>query len=346
MIRIRSIFFLLLVSGSCAAQKTVPVKQTIIKNDTGFAKAVNGWFKAWELVSKKIYGVDSLRPVELVFFDDRYVYSTSAITIEKGERLQPSRLLNQRFDWKKAPCHDSIRLPDKTMVPIQLMSFASEFEGNNKKSFFVMPLPSFWEKAGVKSKEMGLDKLVTGVFVHEFSHSQQMQNFGKKMTAFEKSSHFETEFSDDIIQHLYSKDSAYVNLYTQEVNAFYEAAATKHKDSLVILAKKGLAFMQQRHDRYFTGKDQQLATIDEFFLTMEGLGQYSIYAWLINPLGGKLSAAIAIPGVRRNKKWWSQDEGLALFLVLEKLSSPRKWAGGMFGNETVSVIELIKKEIR
>lgn len=293
---------------------------------------------------KKVYKVDRLRPVDLVFFDDEYVYSTSAITIPKGEKLRSTSFLGQPFHWKRALHKDSLRLPDGKMVPVQLMSFAS---GNgNAWPFFVMPLPSFWAKAGVNSKELGLDKLLTGVFVHEFSHSQQMQNFGKRMTELEKAGHYDMEFSDDIIQHLYAKDSAYVQAYTQEVNSFYEAAATKNRDSFRILVRQGLSLMRQRHDRYFTGAAAQLKTVDAFFLTMEGLGQYSIYAWLINRQGGRVTPSVALPGVRRNKKWWSQDEGLALFLVLERVLPPAKWGPSMFGDKTESVVDLIEKAIR
>ena len=103
--------------------------------------------------------------------------------------------------------------------------------------------------------------------------------------------------------------------------------------------------MSHRHIEYFKGQFLSLKEIDVFFLTMEGLGQYSMYLWLTHPKGGNLKKDIVINGVRRGGKWWSQDEGFALFLILDKLSKPDTWAKNMFGHKTESVIDLIGKHL-
>ncbi len=110
------------------------------------------------------------------------------------------------------------------------------------------------------------------------------------------------------------------------------------------MAKLALLALNYRQQKYFTGDKEILRSIDDFFLTMEGVGQFTMYAWLIHPAGGHLTAKNALAGVRRGKKWWSQDEGLSLFLVLNRLSKTKYWASFMFGNKTVSVIDLINAE--
>ena len=74
---------------------------------------------------------------------------------------------------------------------------------------------------------------------------------------------------------------------------------------------------------------------------MEGLGQYSMFLWLTHPKGGNIERETAIMGVRRGGKWWSQDEGFALFLILDNLTPPENWVRDMFGDKTESVINLI-----
>ena len=174
-----------------------------------------------------------------------------------------------------------------------------------------MPLPAYWAKAGITSKELGLENLITGVFIHEFSHSQQMQNFGKKITEYEKEYDFGIPFSDDLVQDLFDKDSSYQALFNEEVRCFY--AASKGSTMRWELLNAGLQTMKQRQQTYFKKKYKNLDQIDNFFLTMEGLGQYSMYVWLIHPKGGNIKKQIAIEGVRRKKNRWSQDEGFALF---------------------------------
>lgn len=313
------------------------------KRDLAFYNAVTKWFSAWKLVSKDMYKIDKVRPVEFVFFDDKYVYSTAAISVKKGVVVKGPDLMNLKLLWKKKLHNDSLTLPDKSVVPIGLMSFAAEIPTDGSKSFFVMPLPGFWQQAGVTSNELGLENLITGVFIHEFSHSQQMQNFGRKMTEYEQKNDFGVQFSDDLVQHIYGKDSVYVSLYKKENELFYQSIKNNGIEKKSVY--EALSTMKHRQDKYFTGKHEKLKPIDDFFLTMEGLGQYSMFLWLTHPKGGNIKKENAIKGVRRGGKWWSQDEGFALFLILDGLTSPKSWLKGMFGSGTESVVSLINNNL-
>ncbi len=118
------------------------VKTDDLQRDEAFLVATKKWFSAWELVSHDIYRIEKVKPVEFVFFDDTYVYSTSTVTINNGDIVKGNNLINLTFIWKKAVHNDSITLPDHSVVSVGLMSYASEIPNENK-SFFVMPLPSF-----------------------------------------------------------------------------------------------------------------------------------------------------------------------------------------------------------
>ena len=311
--------------------------------DSAFYNDVNKWFSAWKLISKDIYKIKKTKSVAFVFFDDKYVYSTSEVTITNGTDVKGPNLINLYLTWKKALHHNNITLPDGATVPVNLMSFAAQIPDGNDKSFFIMPLFSFWEKSGIKSEELGLENLVTGVFIHEFSHSQQMQNFGKQIAIYEQQNNFGIEFSDDLVQHIFVKDSNYIKYYNKEIQHFYNATKTNILDKYDV--NEGLSIRNQRHKEFFKDQYKNLNQIDDFFLTMEGLGQYSMYVWLMHPKGANLERKILIEGIRRKGKWWSQDEGFALFLILDQLTKPKNWAADMFGNKVQSVIFLIDKEL-
>ncbi|MBK8497000.1 MAG: hypothetical protein IPL50_19845 [Chitinophagaceae bacterium] len=335
--------WILLVSA-----KTNPKEPNIFSSpvtDTSLFKVAK-WFSAWELVRENIYHINSMQPVEFLFFDDQYVYATSPVSIPVGEVVEGPKIFNQTLPWKKSKHQGTVTLPDKQIVPIGLMSFASPLDSLGQTAFFVMPLPDFWKNAGVTSKELGLDNLVTGVFLHEFSHTQQMRNFGRKMTEYEKKYSFKTGFSDDIVQDHFEADSQYNLQFRREVKLLYDAAAVKEKSTQKKLISQALEMLRNRQAVYFTREQEILKEIDDFFLSMEGIGQYSMYAWLIHPEGGAISKKPALAGVRRGGRSWSQEEGLALFLVLANLSETAKWAAPMFGKETSSVIEMIAKELQ
>lgn len=330
-------FFVILISAVGVFGQTLSDKSS---DDRHFYNDVNRWFSGWDLVSRKIFKIKNSTPVEFVFFDDKYVYSTSKITIPNGEKINDMKFAGKNLSWKKALHNNSITLPDKQTVPIGLMSFAGEIP-NESKAFFVMPLLSFWEKNKVKSDELGLQNLVTGVFIHEFSHSQQMENFGKKVSRYEKTNSFETELSDNIVQEVFGKNKSYVELFKKESDTFFEAFKTEQKTVKTSLTLKGLNLLKTRRQQFFKGNYQIFSELDDLFLTMEGIGQFAMYAWLIDPKGGNISAEKAIEGVRRGGKVWSQDEGFILFLLLESYEKPEKWAKDFFGTKTVSVIDLL-----
>ena len=230
------------------------------------------------MVSKEIYKVDRVAPVDFVFFDDKYIYSTSLTSIKNRGVVRGNNLIDLAFQWQKKLHSDSMLLPDKSLVPIGLISFAAANASDSNKPFFVMPLPSFWLQAGISSKHLGLDNLLTGIFTHEFSHSQQMCNFGKKITYFEQENDFGVQFTDDIIQDVFGKDSMYSRLYDTETDFLYNSIANNKLNRQQL--DKGLSIMQKRQKTHFNDKYENLDALDNFFLTMEGLGQYSMFLWL------------------------------------------------------------------
>jgi hypothetical protein len=308
-------------------------------HDRAFYTSVKAWFAAWELMRRDVLHVHHTAPADFVFFDDRYLYTTAALSAPAGTPVPGPRWSTARLSWKRQALRDSITLPDHQVVPLSLMSFTAQ--DKKGRPFFVMPLPSFWEKAGVSRKELGDLNLYTGVFLHEFSHSQQMQNFGRTMNKLEQDNLLGVDFNDDVVQTIFQKDSLYVSYYRSELSYFYEAACSTRPDSTRFWLQKGLGALKQRQQTFFVGTYKGLKEIDNFFLTMEGLGQYLMYAWLTNPKGANLSKEKTLAGVRRGGRRWSQDEGLALFLILVKRKAPSTWGREMFGTKTVSIVQLL-----
>lgn len=332
-------FFVIIISAVGVFSQNPTVN---LSADSRFYDDVNRWFGGWDLVSRKVFKLGYSEPVEFVFFDEKYVYSTSRITIPNGERIENSKFGGRTLNWKKAPHNNSITLPDKRIVPIGLMSFAGEMP-NESKAFFVMPLTSFWEKSEVKSDELGLRNLITGVFIHEFAHSQQMENFGKRVSEYEKKNSFETELSDNIVQEVFGKNDAYVELFKRENDFFFEAFRAKEKSAKDSLTLDGLNLLKERRRRFFTENHGIFGELDDLFLTMEGIGQFAMYAWLTHPQGGNIPTEKALGGVRRGGKKWSQDEGFILFLLLDSYEKPEKWAKVFFGTKIVSVTDLLRR---
>lgn len=302
---------------------------------------LSDWLGAWELVSDSLLQLPRDTAPDMLFFDEQYVYTTSRISLPAGTAFPGPGLFTENLSWWKARHKDSLRLPDRQKVPVQLMTFAAPAP-EGRKVFFVMAAPSFWEKAGIKSDAFPLKKMLTGVFLHEFAHTRQFKGFGNLIDSIEKAHPFPGEpMSDDLIQHLYAKNSAYVAAFREEVDLFYKAAFAEQPEDTRRLAKEAIRLYQKRQAAYF-GNDKVLITLDNIFLSMEGLGQMVAVLWLTHPKGGNIAYKDAIEGFRRKRNQWSQEEGLAMFLVLQKLGKPN-WQEDMFSNRPRFIIDILRQ---
>lgn len=304
---------------------------------------LNNWLSAWELVSNNILQLPADTIPDMLFFDENFIYTTSTISAPNGQPFNGPTVFGKKLPWRKAPHTGTITLPNGAEVPVGLMSFAAP---GKRKVFFVMGAPAFWEKAGVQSKELGLDKMLTGVFLHEFAHTRQINGFGKQVDSFEHNYTFkDVELNDDIIQNYFKKDSVYEKLFRQEAAKFYEAALAKDKVTAAIALNEALNMLKSRQRTYFVDDKKILTPLDDIFLSMEGVGQYVAVAWLVHPKGGNLPLDVAMLGFRRNGRQWSQEEGLATFLALLN-TTKINWAEDMFGPNPKTIVSLIENHIR
>jgi len=338
----RKIIGIILVSifmFSCKDESKLPKE---LNNEHVELDWLENWFSAWELMSKEVLGLPKTTPPEMFFYDEKYVYTTSQISAPLGKSFNGPKLFDKKLPWKRQVHNDTLTIPNGQRIPLQLMTFAAPSEQKNVEAFFVMAAPIFWKNTGIESNEVSLEKLLTGVFLHEFSHTRQMNGIGSKITEFEKKHTFKYEISDDIIQDYFINDKVYIHKYNKEVNLFYAAYNANTKEELHSLTKQGIDLLKERQKKYLIPENKILVEMDNIFLSMEGLGQYMIVSWLAHPKGGNYPINIAIEATRRKRKWWSQEEGLALFLAFSKMKKPN-WEI-MFSSNPIDIVTLIEKE--
>jgi hypothetical protein len=220
-----------------------------------------------------------------------------------------------RFASLRAQPHGGTAiLPDGAEAPIGPISFAS-----GKSGYFAMSLPSVWRAAGVDS-EFGLERLMNGVLLHEMMHIRQTDLANAALAEHIAAAGIaDDELTDDIVQERFGGDPEYAAAWGAERDVLFAAAAASDEGEARQLAARALAMMRARHDRWFAGDKAPFREIDSVFLTMEGMGQWLIYQYFLSPEGGGHQPAEVLPAVRRGGRQWSQDHGLALILVVDRL---------------------------
>jgi hypothetical protein len=153
--------------------------------------------------------------------------------------------------WAGSPHKGKVRLPDGTQADAVITSFASRV-GMRGQRFFVMALPSVWRTGTtIKSDDpLGL----TGVFLHEFSHTRQMDALQGRFEAAAAIYKMPDDFNDDSIQQHFKSDPAYAASIGQETDLLYRAAAEPDSGKSRALARLALALLDARQRRWFVGQ--------------------------------------------------------------------------------------------
>jgi hypothetical protein len=298
------------------------------------------WFDAWELTATEILHIGSAPAFDMVFFDTKCVYTTSAVSGAGAPAVAGPALMGRKLTWRTKAHGGTITQPNGETLPVQLMSFAA---GDPKTGpFFVMSAPEIWEQT-LGPQTDGTD--FTPVFLHEFAHVRQVGAGGlKAIGPIEASWKFKEEFDDDVVQEHFQSNEEYVKAFTEERDLLFRAAAAESAADVRSYATEALKMMKARHARWFVGDEAVFAALDSVWLSLEGAGQWTGYAWLQHAKGGGLTAQQAIDKMRGRKRRWSQDEGFGLFLVVDRLLPA--WPSLVFNQPSIGAVELLERAIQ
>lgn len=291
---------LLLGLAACVAPT---VRGTDVADGCRMEPADRAWLTraraVWPIVQRELLKVDAEEPPELIVFDVRCRY------VFRGGR-------------EIADAHGGeVVVPSGKRIPAKPTAFAHPAQKGDG-GFFVISLPSVFRAAGITSGA-GLDALVEAAFLHELTHTRQFYFANPMFRALTAQYGLPDDLDDDSLQALFEKNEAYTKAWKAERDLLFAAAAAADDASARKLAGEALRSILQRRETWFKGEHEQWIPLDELFLTMEGIGQWAAYAWWRDPRGRKLDAATALREIRREGRWWSQDEGLAIFLVVDRL---------------------------
>jgi hypothetical protein len=237
--------------------------------------------------------------------------------------------------WTGSPHRGEVKLPDGQGLPPQVASFAAA--GDDGRPFMVMGLPTVWRSDGVSS-EMGLEYLMFAVFTHEMAHLLQFETYNTRIDVAARAMGMGDDLTDDIVQDRFGDDPVFAASIVQETQLLFGALEGDRTQGLA-KAREAVDLMAARRKKFFSGDREQLGTLEDIFLTMEGLGQFAGYSWLIDRRGGGLSPAMALPGTRRGGRHWSQDEGLAVFLVIDRFIPD--WQARAFGVAPETALQML-----
>ena len=102
-----------------------------------------------------------------------------------------------------------------------------------------------------------------------------------------------------------------------------------------------LEAIDQRRHRFFAGETAEFAEIEDVFLTMEGVANWAAFKAALDQ---GLPRPEALKLIRRGGKYWSQDIGLALFLVIDDMLP--SWQKRAFAPRNATAYELLRDAVK
>lgn len=252
-----------------------------------------GALARWQMAEERWLGLASAPLPEVIAIDAACTYAMprGAVSLARG-----------------APHGgESVDLGD-IELPLGPIAFA---DGSGR---FVISLPSVWRAAGVSSR-IDFDTFLEGVLLHEIMHTRQSALATAALEQIE-AQHPGLRISDDLVQDAFADDPAYVALYEAERDTLLAAAEADDDTAARALAADALRLMRERRARYFTDERRFYGELEDVFLTMEGMGQFLMLSHFRSQpdIAPDLALRETMGG-----DYWTQNEGLALFLVLDRL---------------------------
>ena len=229
----------------------------------------------------------------------------------------------------------TIELPDGGRIPAKVISFAANYNGD-RGSFFTAALPSIWAQAENLKDEPRLPSLIRAVYVHELTHTYHRNVFAR-LTAIEKQLTDVEKFDDDIVQNRFGKDAGFRDAYTAEIAMAQQAVSMNPRRDKKQSAKRLLRSILDRRAKFYTGENAKFAEIEDIFLTLEGVANWAGYR---SALENGLSSEDAQRLIRGDGKYWSQEEGILLFLLIDSLVP--NWQKAAFG-DGLSIVQLLER---
>ncbi len=233
----------------------------------------------------------------------------------------------------------TVVLPSGAPVSVGMKASTALYR-NSRAAFFVMAMPSVWLTGHVSPRARS--EYLQGVFSHEMTHTRLLVAINRRVRELARKNELVYPINDDVIQAEFQRIDGFEAAFNREREHFYRAALETDPGRRRTTATRALEMVRSRHAKYFSGSNQAYAELESLFLTMEGVGQWAAYR--LTKARATRNDAEALKLVRDNRRYWSQDEGLALFLLIDELVPG--WQARVFAPSPASPFALLEEAVR
>lgn len=276
---------------------------------------------AWARASRDFLDIGAAPLPRTVVFDASCVWHMAA---GPGDVPESTRIETPlRFAGRPVPvqglAHDGVvPLPNGASITADIIAVAMPHRDGNE-AFLVLALPDLWRRHAQASRDPHLAIRISSVALHEMVHTRQLPDLRRRVDALEERFDLPAHFDDDVVEERFRDSVAYRTTFEAERDLLYEAVGEADPDRTREMVSEALSLARTRHERFFAGGDEVYARLEGLFLNMEGIAEWVRFKHHQADRAWPNDDADIIAFLRGQDNSWSQDEGLALALLLDEM---------------------------
>jgi len=240
------------------------------------------------------------------------------------------------------PHHGTVELPDGSSVPVAPTVYAA-FSRALERPYFVLSLPEVFRSDPAAARDPRLAERILSVVSHEILHTRQLPDLQRAIDALGQEAELPGRIDDNVIETRFSGDSTFRAAFEVERDLLYEAAFEPEVSRARGVATRAVARIRERRARHFAGADEVYGRLEELFLNLEGAAEWLRFKLHQADPGDLESDAEIVGFIRGRSNEWVQDEGLALFLLLDRFE--RNWQPRLLGPDLASPIDALEEAL-
>jgi hypothetical protein len=315
--------------------------------------AKSAWIQAaiddWETICKRNLHVSPEPLPWMILIDDSVAWhvAPNEAWLPKGSRRAVSLRMAGKPVRVFAVAHDDqglVRLPNGTTLPVMPYA-AAMLSADDREPFFVAALPDIFRRDPAAARDPLLDIRLLSVVSHEIIHTRQLPAVSRQLQKLRGIATLPEGLDDNVIQKTFGSDPDFRAMFLAERDLLYQAVRAPDDRTARTLTREATDAILRRRARFFHDELRAYAEVEDVFLSMEGIAEWSRF---------KLEQeAHRVPGngdedilafLQGKDNDWSQDEGLALFLLIDRLVPD--WQAQMFGDRLPSPVDMLRRAVQ
>jgi hypothetical protein len=290
-----------------------------------------GWLAAsidaWQFTRERFLRLPAEPLPLIILFDRRCSYRV---------RVRDS------IDIDGAGHRGSIQLPNDRSIGVRAFGMTSPTV-NDSSLFLALALASVW-RTDPQYRAVGGSWLqyLTGAFVHEMTHARMLPALVPRLRQMAPAM-YPDSIRDDVVQDRFANEPLFASSVARETDLLYRTATSRNAVTRVDLARSAVEMIRARRARFYTGELEPWFEIEQTFLDLEGVAQWAAFSHARATFHRRSSFSDALERFREGEQFWSQDEGLALFLALDALDAT--WPQRFFAEPRVSSLDLLARAL-